>query len=405
VTVPFVKIKDVCDFVRGLTYSKSDEVELSRTAVLRATNIDLRSNRLNLDEIRYIDDSVNVKPDKKVKVNDILICTASGSKSHLGKVALIEEPIDMAFGGFMGVLRTKPNILPKYLFTFLKSEFFIQHVFNTGDGANINNLKFSQFEGLEIPLPPLATQQKIVAKLDAIFAEIDKATAAAEANTKNAEALFQSYLTQVYGDNVWNRKKLKECCSIKPSKNELKKCNSSIEVSFMPMESLGINTKFATANKTRKLSEVIGSYTYFAEGDVLLAKITPCFENGKLGIAHNLVNGIGFGSSEYVVLRANNEEVDPSWLYYFLNREEFRAYGAKHMAGAVGHKRVTKDFIEESELPLPSISEQKQQVVSIEKVFSVSQSLRKASNGKVIELKNLKNSILKQAFSGELVGD
>lgn len=396
------RIKDVCEFVRGLTYSKIDEVDFSNNAVLRATNIDLNSNRINLTEIRYIDDSVSVKADKKIRVNDILICTASGSKSHLGKVAFIEEELDMAFGGFMGVLRAKQNINPKYLFAFFKSDIFLQHISNLGDGANINNLKFSQFENLEILLPPLATQQKIVAKLDAIFAEIDKATAAAEANAKNAEALFQSYLTQVFERNACNTKRLKDCCLIKPPKSESRILKDTDMVSFMPMGNLGINDKLAIPNQERELSTVYGGYTYFAEGDVLLAKITPCFENGKLGIAKNLINGIGFGSSEYVVFRPS-AEVDANWLYYFLNRSEFRSVGSKHMSGAVGHKRVTKEYIENSLLSLPSIETQKQLVFGIERVLTLTKSLLNASEKKVAGLSSFKQSILKQAFSGELV--
>lgn len=210
-----VELGDVCEFTRGLTYSKVDEVEFSNNAVLRATNIDLESNKLNLEEIRYINSSVKINEDKKIKLNDILICTASGSKSHLGKVALINEQLDMAFGGFMAVLRVKETIEAKFLFNYLTSDIFLNHVSRLADGANINNLKFSQIQNLKINLPPLPTQQKIVTKLDAIFAEIDTATAAAETNTKNAEALFQSYLTEVFELEAMNNTSLLgEVCNV-----------------------------------------------------------------------------------------------------------------------------------------------------------------------------------------------
>src|SRR5690606_35436822 len=97
-------------------------------------------------------------------------------------------------------------------------------------------------------------------------------------------------------------------------------------------------------NKERTLKEVYPGYTYFRENDVLLAKITPCFENGKLGIARNLKNGVGFGSSEYIVFRTN-EKLIPDYLFYFLSRDQFRKSGEQVMTGAVGHKRVPKDFI------------------------------------------------------------
>jgi len=101
----------------------------------------------------------------------------------------------------------------------------------------------------------------------------------------------------------WEVKKLGEVCIIRPPKDEArKKLKENDIVSFVPMEDLGINQKEFVASKDRLLKDVVGSYTYFANEDVLLAKITPCFENGKLGIARNLTNGIGFGSSEYFFL-------------------------------------------------------------------------------------------------------
>ena len=105
----------------------------------------------------------------------------------------------------------------------------------------------------------------------------------------------------------WHTKKLAEVCKIKPPKSEAReRVSASSLVSFLPMEDMGIDEKFVHATKTKLLSKAVGSYTYFADGDVLLAKITPCFENGKLGIATDLQNGIGFGSSEYVVLRPDS---------------------------------------------------------------------------------------------------
>jgi len=129
------------------------------------------------------------------------------------------------------------------------------------------------------------------------------------------------------------------------------------------MEDLGIDRKYLNASQTKPLASVVGSYTYFADGDVLLAKITPCFENGKLGIASGLSNGVGFGSSEFVVFRPS-ASLDKEFLYYFLARPSFRAEGADRMSGAVGHKRVTKEFIESYPIPVPPLPEQ-QRIVGI----------------------------------------
>jgi type I restriction enzyme S subunit len=163
---------------------------------------------------------------------------------------------------------------------------------------------------------------------------------------------------------VWIAKPLVEICNIKPPKSEARKFLDDTDlVSFVPMEDLGIDKKVLAPTRTRALGEVAGSYTYFANGDVLLAKITPCFENGKLGIAASLTNGIGFGSSEYIVFRPN-ASLDKNWLYYYLSRESFRVEGAERMSGAVGHKRVAKEFIENYEIPVPPLPEQ-QRIVGI----------------------------------------
>ncbi|MBK9015995.1 MAG: restriction endonuclease subunit S [Saprospiraceae bacterium] len=163
----------------------------------------------------------------------------------------------------------------------------------------------------------------------------------------------------------WEVKKLGEVCDIKPQKKEAREKLAGADlVTFLPMEDLGVLSKEIIPNKERPLEEVISSYTYFAEHDVLLAKITPCFENGKIGIARNLKNGVGFGSSEYFVFRSYGD-VLPDYLFYFLSRDSFRVEGKKSMTGAVGHKRVSKDFIENYLLPFPTSLPEQRRIVSI----------------------------------------
>lgn len=168
---------------------------------------------------------------------------------------------------------------------------------------------------------------------------------------------------------AWKIKALSEVCQFKPTKGEARlRCSGKDLVSFLPMEDLGIDQKFFVAKKTKTLAEVVSSYTYFSNGDVLLAKITPCFENGKLGIARNLTNGIGFGSSEYIVLRPH-DSLDKEWLYYFLSRDVFRKEGAERMNGAVGHKRVSNDFVESIPIPIPPLPEQQRIVGILDEAF------------------------------------
>jgi type I restriction enzyme S subunit len=168
----------------------------------------------------------------------------------------------------------------------------------------------------------------------------------------------------------WTIEPLSEVCQIKPPKSQARKNLSPNDlVSFIPMRDLHVRCKDLALNEERPLAKVAGSYTYFANNDVLLAKITPCFENGKLGIARNLKNGVGFGSSEYIVFRSNGR-IDPDYLFYFLSRDSFRDAGAKVMTGAVGHKRVSKEFIEALKIPIPPLAEQKRIVALLDETFA-----------------------------------
>lgn len=168
----------------------------------------------------------------------------------------------------------------------------------------------------------------------------------------------------------WVIQTLGECCQIKPSKQEARRRLSKNDlVSFVPMNVLGIREKWLKPTEKRPLESVAGSYTYFADGDVLLAKITPCFENGKLGIARGLTNRIGFGSSEFIVLRPNGT-LDAEFLFYFLSQDSFRDAGANVMTGAVGHKRVPNEFIQKVGIPVPSLPEQKRIVAILDEAFA-----------------------------------
>jgi len=167
----------------------------------------------------------------------------------------------------------------------------------------------------------------------------------------------------------WTTKRIGEIATIKPPKSEARELvPADALVSFLPMEDLGIATKYPEPKRTKRLSDVVGSYTYFAEGDVLLAKITPCFENGKLGIAKGLKNGVGFGSSEFIVIRPDCT-VNKEWLFYFLSRDDFRNEGSQRMGGAVGQQRIPKEFVESYDIPVPPLPEQQRIVGILDEAF------------------------------------
>lgn len=149
---------------------------------------------------------------------------------------------------------------------------------------------------------------------------------------------------------------LGDLCEINPKKSEVK--DKDFEVSFVPMSDVSEQDYYFEPKQTKKINEVYKGYTYFAENDVLLAKITPCFENGKSAIARKLKNGIGFGSTEFIVFRANDKTI-PEWIYNFIANTGFIDEGKNHMTGSAGQRRLNIDFVRTYKIPLPSLEIQK----------------------------------------------
>ena len=158
--------------------------------------------------------------------------------------------------------------------------------------------------------------------------------------------------------NGWERKRMRFAIRLNPSRNEVQLAESD-EVSFVPMEAVGEYGGLELA-ATKELSEVGNGYTYFQNEDVILAKITPCFENGKGALARDLKNGIAFGTTELHVLRAKPESLDPRFLFYLSISHEFRKLGEGEMYGAGGQKRVPESFIQDYRAAIPELPVQRQ---------------------------------------------
>ena len=163
----------------------------------------------------------------------------------------------------------------------------------------------------------------------------------------------------------WPMVALSDACIVNPRKSEISAMNGATTVSFVPMSDMGENSMYFAAKDSKILREVGSSYTYFRDDDVLVAKVTPCFENGKAGIAKNLENGIGFGSSEFHVLRPA-KGVLSQWLYLCVTGHDFRNWTIPRMTGTGGLQRIPRSIIEGYKIPLPPLEVQREIVAEIE---------------------------------------
>ncbi len=311
---------------------------------------------------------------------------------------------------------------------------------------------------LEIPLPPLPEQHRIVAKIEELFTRLD---AGVEALKKIKEQIkcyrqavlkyaFEGKLTEEWrkannvgadlrvcpdntgqshmrrthgfsptiikkGEHIgsplqkdlpelpegWVWRYMKDVGEINPKFNNAN-LPSDLEVSFIPMKCVKELTGHIDLSNTRKLSDVRRGYTPFKDGDLLFAKITPCMENGKVAIASGLKNGIGFGSTEFHVIRTN-PLISGKFLFFFLIQEGLRKDAQSHMTGSAGQLRVPVDYMKDLPIPLPPPAEQQQIVSEIERRFSVADEVEKTVDASLKQAERLRQSILKKAFEGKLV--
>ena len=175
--------------------------------------------------------------------------------------------------------------------------------------------------------------------------------------------------------------RLGDICIINPKAPVLA---DDLEVSFVPMPKVGEQGEF-DPSETKVYQEVKKGFTNFQNGDVLLAKITPCMENGKGAIAKSLKNGYGFGSTEFYVLRPDYSKVSSEWLYYLTSWSEFRKEAEINMTGSAGQKRVPKPFLEDYEIDLPILQKQREMAATLDQISKLI-ALRKEQLAKLDQL-------------------
>jgi len=200
--------------------------------------------------------------------------------------------------------------------------------------------------------------------------------------------------------NSWAFTSLTSIVDINP-KLDKSQFDNDLDVSFVPMPAVETETGIIDVAQIKKFTSVRKGYTAFQEKDVLFAKITPCMENGKMAVVPKLINGLGFGSTEFHVLRAYSG-ILPQYVYYFVSSLFFRVESEHNMTGAVGQRRVPAPWFGKAEISVPPTNEQHRIVAKIEELFSELdkgiESLKTARE----QFKLYRQSLLKHAFEGKL---
>lgn len=400
----FKTLGDVVSFQRGLTYSKKDEVDFSSNIVLRANNIDLKTNKLDFSELKYINDNITIPKEKKVSKWSLIICTASGSKSHLGKVALVDNNYDYAFGGFMGQLNPSDEIDSRYLFYLLISDGYKTFISRLSDGVNINNLRFDNLSEFPISLPPLSEQKRIVKILDEIFEKTVKVKENTEKNLQNARKLLESYLHNIFDkpDKNWVENKFGKICDFvrgpfggslkktcfKPSGIAVYEQQHAIYDQFEDIRYYIDNEKF---NEMKRFELLPGDLIMSCSGTMGKVAIVP----------DNIHKGI---INQALLKLSPNKNINAKYLKIWMGSANFQEQLAKHTQGVAIKNVASVKVIKEIDVPVPSVSKQNYIIDMLENFSAKTKKLEAIYQQKLTDLQELKKSILQKAFNGELAG-
>lgn len=196
----------------------------------------------------------------------------------------------------------------------------------------------------------------------------------------------------------WVKATLADIVAINPKHKEL----NNQTAGFVPMALAPTDFSGQLNFEERSWDKIKKGYTHFADGDVIFAKVTPCFENGKAAIVHNMPNGIGAGSTEFYALRPYLKELSQEYIFSIIKSHEFLTLGAENMTGAVGLRRVPKQFLESFSINFPPLAEQKIIAQKLDTLLAQVESTKARLERTRETLKRFRQSVLAAAVSGKL---
>ena len=270
----------------------------------------------------------------------------------------------------------------------------LQEMETKAHGATMKHIVKKDFDNTVIPFPTLEEQEEIAK----IINHASGIIFARQQQLQKLDELIKARFVEMFGmpgtdTKGWGLQYLGTCCELNPKKGTDKRLVSGLSVSFVPMPAVSESGKI-DASQIKAYDEVKTGFTYFAENDVLFAKITPCMENGKGAVAVGLCNNIGFGSTEFHILRPINNKSNPYWLYSLTSFDAFRKDAADNMTGSAGQRRVPAVFLEKYKVTLPPIELQNQFAAFVEQTDKSKVAVQKSLD----EAQLLFDSLMQQYF-------
>ena len=429
----WTQVKNIAEFIRGVSYRKNESSQAPKTGyipILRATNI---NRQLNFEDLVYVQRE-KVRDEQFIKAFDVIVAMSSGSKHLVGKAAQAHQNFEGGFGTFCGLVRGSPQIDRKYIGLFFQSPSYRSEISRLSIGININNLRRENIEGMLIPIPPLAEQNRIVSKIDNLFTQLD----AAIDSLKKAQAQLQRYrrsilkaafdgeltrkwregysgelepmsvsaistldsLPELPGGWVWT--KIKNIAEFIGGVSYRKNQSSKIpKTDYVPiLRANNINGQLNYEDLVYVPREKVKGEQFVKALDIIIAMSSGSKHLvGKAAQAYQDFEG-GFGT--FCGLVRVSREVNQRFIGLFFLSPVYRNEISRLSIG-ININNLRRENIEKMLIPLPPLPEQEQIVLELEWHLSIIDEVETTITSELARAEHLRQSILKHAFSGKLV--
>ncbi len=347
-----------------------------------------------------------------VNKGDTIVSTV---RTYLKAIAYIDKSESYICSTGFCVLSPYVGIDSKYLYYQVHSDYFVQRIVSESVGVSYPAINSNRVGEILIIVPNLNEQKAIANYLDQKCAQIDKVITSKQKTNELLKERRQSIIYEAVTKGLdrnapmkdsgiewigkipleWGLEKLKFSAEINPRADIALKDED--DVSFVPMDNLKFGFHTTTLVPYERVKK---GYVPFSEGDILIAKVTPCFENGNLAIASNLRDGVGFGSTEITVIRAENIHV--RYLYYYFQNPKFIERGTYDMYGVAGLKRLPTSFFANTCIPITTLKEQKTISDYLDDKCGEIDRLIRANNFTIEKLIEYRQSIIFEAVTGKM---
>lgn len=366
------------------------------------------------DELkRYVDNKyLKTNPSSLVKKGDFILADTSEDREGCGNCAYIDKDETLFAGYHTIILKSLCNCDNKYFAYLFITDAWRSQIRMRVTGVKLFSISKRILANTSVIIPCNANE--IVSFLDKKCTQIDKLIENQQKQIEKLKAYKQSIITETVTKGLnpdvpmkdsgvewigempesWEIVRIKNICQFNPTSK--KSFSDDDIVSYAPMECVRTGL---LVPKEITVKNVSSGLTYFEENDIVLAKVTPCFENGNIAIATNLTKGIAFGSSELFVLRANKDV--RFFLFYFLQNDIFKNFAISTMTGTGGLKRISPTFVNNYSFALPPIQERNKIIFFLDKKCTQIDNLISIKQQKIEKLQQYKKSVIYEYVTGK----